>query len=534
MRVIVNAVEIWDETVVNRYTIYFIIIVLLWIVARWLTKNRWYAEIWPSWLSELTQKYLRRFVYLDNNKIEIYWTWRLIAIFEKWIATRTEMLWMTFVDFARQITRIIFLLLYVFFLDRRYWIWFAILIWSVIVVYIITQTKANAFRRIRREYYIEYMRDFVKVIMSKFEILQTWQLQHELDRFENQFPRWYRVNKKIETLRFTSEWFSVVMIDWLRVFAIISVMYWTVLWKIWLWEFVALISILVILDNMTRDISRFYIDMTAKYITVEKMWNLVDWIDNISWYENGNNFWYKWWDVSIKNMTYAYDWSNVFSSFSLDIQWWKRTALVWVSGSGKSTLVKLIAGYLRPDSGSIIIDGQDLTEVSLKSYYKHIGYLTQEPSVFDGTVIENLTYAIDGDVDTHKLDEAIQNAKCEFVYDFPDGLETEIGEKWIRLSGWQRQRLAIAKIFLKDPEIIILDEPTSALDSFSEEAITEAMHNLFEWRTVIIIAHRLQTVKAADDIILLEDGKIVERGTHDELVASWGQYAKMLELQSWF
>jgi len=129
---------------------------------------------------------------------------------------------------------------------------------------------------------------------------------------------------------------------------------------------------------------------------------------------------------------------------------------------------------------------------------------------------------------------AIKYAKCEFVYDFADGLDTEIGERWIMLSGGQRQRLAIAKIFIKDPEIIILDEPTSALDSFSEEWITEAMHNLFDGRTVIIIAHRLQTVKQADDIILLDQGKVVERGTHDELVKKCGQYAKMLELQSWF
>ena len=121
-----------------------------------------------------------------------------------------------------------------------------------------------------------------------------------------------------------------------------------------------------------------------------------------------------------------------------------------------------------------------------------------------------------------------------FVYDFPNGLETEIWEKWIRLSWGQRQRLAIAKIFLKNPKIIILDEPTSALDSFSEEQITIAMHNLFKWRTVIIIAHRLQTVKSADDIILIEDGKVKERWTHASLVRKKWIYKKMLDLQSWF
>ena len=284
----------------------------------------------------------------------------------------------------------------------------------------------------------------------------------------------------------------------------------------------------------------------------------------IEWYETWESFVYQNWLVEIKNLTYGYTKSlPIFSNFSLTLKWWKKTALVGVSWSGKSTLVKLIAGYLRADRGSINIDWQDLSDVSLKSYYPHIGYLTQEPSVFDGTIRENLLYAVSTEEESpraplwergesideyspsfpkrglggdlqDRMEEAIKLSQCGFIYEFPDGLETEIWERGIRLSGWQRQRLAIAKIFLKNPGIIILDEPTSALDSFSEEAITQAMHSLFENRTVIIIAHRLQTVKAADEIILLQQWVVEERGTHEELVRLWGQYTKMLELQTGF
>jgi len=147
---------------------------------------------------------------------------------------------------------------------------------------------------------------------------------------------------------------------------------------------------------------------------------------------------------------------------------------------------------------------------------------------------DNLFYATENTVSEEDLDIIIKQSKCEFIYDLPSGIDTEIGERGVRLSWWQRQRLAIAKIFLKDPKIIILDEPTSALDSFSEEAITQAMNNLFKWRTVIIIAHRLQTVKHADDILVIEDWKIIERWNHNNLVALWWAYATMLELQSWF
>ena len=244
--------------------------------------------------------------------------------------------------------------------------------------------------------------------------------------------------------------------------------------------------------------------------------------------------------------------------------------------------MKLIAWYLHPLSGDILVDGQALPtpqnchsechpelakepgwvtsselidsstslqlvsewqHISLQSYYPHIWYLTQEPSVFDGTVWENLTYGIsqekeEGQVTDkelqQKIDRIIKLARCEFIYEFKDWLQTEIGEKGVRLSWGQRQRLAIAKIMLKDPEIILLDEPTSALDSENEEMVTQALNELFKGKTVIVIAHRLQTVKHADQILYIDGGQIIESWTHSQLLAMQGHYYKMVELQSWF
>lgn len=180
--------------------------------------------------------------------------------------------------------------------------------------------------------------------------------------------------------------------------------------------------------------------------------------------------------------------------------------------------MKLLAGYMRPTNGTLMIDNQNITKIRLDSYYPHIGYLTQEPSVFDGTIEENLLYGARGKITKEKMQKAIELAECQFIYELEDGIKTEIGERGVRLSGGQKQRLAIAKIFLKDPEIILLDEPTAALDSYSEQKVAKAFEHLFEGRTVIVIAHRLQTVKSADDIIVLEKGKVVERGTHKELL----------------
>lgn len=178
-----------------------------------------------------------------------------------------------------------------------------------------------------------------------------------------------------------------------------------------------------------------------------------------------------------------------------------------------------------------MVDGQDLSETDLRSYGSSVAYLTQDPPVFDGTVRENLAYAKPDATDA-EMETALRHAQCEFVFSFPNGMDTEIGDRGVSLSGGQKQRLAMAKVFLKDPEIVILDEPTSALDSFSEAKVSAAIHELFRDRTAIIIAHRLQTVMECDEIVVMADGKIVERGTHSELKEKEGPYRSMLDLQS--
>lgn len=278
-------------------------------------------------------------------------------------------------------------------------------------------------------------------------------------------------------------------------------------------------------------------------IHIEKLRETFDKMPPLVGYETWASFILKQWTIELRDVSFGYNnqaaenekHSAVFTHFSLTIPAKQKIAFVWPSWGGKTTLVKLIAGYLRPTAGTILIDGQDLTTVSLKSYYPHIGYLTQDSSVFDGTIRENLEYGVWWPNEAKQSIETVLTlSKCERVYDLPNGLDTEIGERGILLSGWQRQRLAIAKLMLKNPSIIILDEPTSALDSENEEAVTESLNALFAWRTVIIIAHRLQTVKNADAIVLINNGQIIEQWTHTSLMTQQGKYFKMVELQSGF
>jgi len=207
-------------------------------------------------------------------------------------------------------------------------------------------------------------------------------------------------------------------------------------------------------------------------------------------------------------------------------------ALVGSSGSGKSTIAGLSATFLNPKSGKITIDGEDLSKVKLKSFRKHLGVVLQDEFLFEGTIRENIMFPRPNATET-QLQAAVKAAYVnEFTDRFDEGLETLIGERGVKLSGGQRQRIAIARAILADPKIIILDEATSNLDTESEALIQKSLAELTKNRTTIVIAHRLSTIRKADQILVIENGKIAERGNHDALIASKGRYFDLYTYQA--
>ena len=207
------------------------------------------------------------------------------------------------------------------------------------------------------------------------------------------------------------------------------------------------------------------------------------------------------------------------------------TALVGPSGAGKSTIIGLVAAFYRPTEGSILVDGKDLSRVRLSDYRAQIGVVFQDNFLFDGSVFENIAYSRP-DAPREAVLRAAAIARCdEFIEKLPNQYDTIVGERGVKLSGGQRQRVAIARAILADPRILILDEATSSLDSESEALIQEGLAELMKGRTTFVIAHRLSTIRRADAILVVEGGRIVERGRHEELLARGGRYADLYNRQ---
>jgi len=531
----VNFLELWNKEKFLHYIIVYFVIFIIYLILRWFTKNWAWSEMFFENIRVLQSKYMSKFLHLDNNDIEKIGSGKLVST----INTGIE----SWADWVRQVLDasidIVLSLWFTAFMIYQMWTWYFggflfLTIFVVLLMQIIIK-KSFSIRKKRIILWHERTRKLVKIIMSKFEILINHKWFTEITLLNDNVKDQKSLNRKQNNYRYLSSLIPQLMVFCLRILVFFVVWYWVFSGDYSLSQFVVLMAVVAYADSVFWQFRVVLKNHAKAWPKIERMRELFDNTPDMKWVNEGKKFVFKKWDIRFENLNYDYSENKVFKDLNLEIKWGKKTALVGISGGWKSTIVKLIAWYLHPDGWKLWIDGQDMSKIALKSYYKHIGYLTQDPSVFDGTIQENLSYALKKLPNEKDIKHILKLAKCDFVFDLPNGLDTEIGERWVRLSGGQKQRLAIAKIFLKDPEIILLDEPTSALDSVSEQKITEALHNLFENRTVIVIAHRLQTVKASDEIIVIWNGEILERWNHNSLKnIEGGVYAEMFNLQTRF
>lgn len=300
-------------------------------------------------------------------------------------------------------------------------------------------------------------------------------------------------------------------------------------------EFIAFIAIFSQLIPPAKNLTTAYYNIQKGLASSERIYSILDAPilvkekENAEAIENFNTA------VQYRNVSFAYrkeEEATVLKNIDLEIKRGKTIALVGQSGSGKTTLADMLPRYYDPGNGGIYIDGKDLRDLKLKDLRKLIGVVTQESILFNETVFNNIALGSE----KASMEAVIEAAKVanahEFIMQLPDGYHTSIGDRGGKLSGGQRQRLSIARAVLKNPPILILDEATSALDTESERLVQDALYKLMQQRTTLVIAHRLSTIVHADEIIVMQKGEIVERGTHQELLAAAGYYKKLYELQS--
>jgi ATP-binding cassette subfamily B protein len=385
-------------------------------------KIEWYTSNYVS------AKYLKLFIELDNNFIESLWTGKLIAIIREWVDRWGLLLWQA-IEVCMRLT---IALLFGAYIVAQINLYYALILLGVFTIFFLISRFFNTwlfpYRRRRQLNRVDISRSMVKVLMSKNEILQNNSIDEHNQEISALFDKDIQINQDMGTYRTLLVRNSPLGIS-LILLAIYS-LYWpkVLSWNIELNVLVWLTGSMIVIQRIVTDSILSYIDFTKEFIKVETLWEIFDTAPRLAGYHTWSSFTPKKKPIIIKDITYGYNENNVFEHFSLTIEPWKKTALVWESGGGKTTLMKLIAGYLHPDEWYISVLWNRLDETALKTYYPHIGYLTQEPSVFDGTIRENLLSAVSLTRENVPLENTSNRG------------EWKAGHGLLRTSQWQKPR----------------------------------------------------------------------------------------------
>ncbi|WHA09773.1 ABC transporter ATP-binding protein [Enterococcus montenegrensis] len=290
-------------------------------------------------------------------------------------------------------------------------------------------------------------------------------------------------------------------------------------------------SLLGRLYNPVTQLSNIQVDLMRSFALFERIFEYMDITPTIQNTPQAKDLTISRGEVLFTAVDFRYEENEVLNNINLQILPGETLALVGPSGAGKSTLTHLLTRLYDPTSGTVTIDNQNIKDVTFTSLRQNIGVVSQETFLFNGSIYDNLLYANEN----ASKAEVIAATKAAYIHDFimtlPNGYDTVVGNRGIKLSGGEKQRIAIARIILKNPQILILDEATSALDAISEYYVQKAMDNLMQNRTSIVIAHRLSTIANADQIAVMEHGQIIEQGEHNKLMSKNGLYAKLYQTQ---
>lgn len=424
------------------------------------------------------------------------------------------------------------LLFALFFLDARL-ITYILLIMPVLVFFLSSVSKGIRKYSIFGIEQLEKMTSTVKESLDGVRTIQAFGLENRMEaRLKKQGHDFIGMRKKIHAL---IESMGPIT-EFIATFLILGVMYYFSN-KISKEEASAgvLVGFIAALMQMNEPIKKFqeaYVRIQETRVAAARIFHMLDEKSEVPEYEDSSDFPQTWDAIEYKNVDFAYLDENLISNFNLTVKRGQIVAFVGESGSGKSTLANLLGRFYDPKAGEIQIGGRNIQKIKLAELRRNIGLVSQDVFLFSDTVENNIR----GDRQDIAFAEIEKSAKAAYAHDFimrlPQQYQTQTGERGNLLSGGEKQRVGIARALLKDAPILILDEATSALDSVSEEQVQKGLETLMKGRTTFVIAHRLTTVQNADIILVLNKGKIVEQGTHQELIVKQGEYRRLFETQT--
>lgn len=536
---IIKIIIDWYQNPWNKpyFFIAFILFAIFSLLDPILTKFSWwwYTYFETKAIRLKTKLFLTKILQKDTATYVDLGTGKILKKLSSWIEAEMALLKWLFKVFSVVVIRLTIVI--VAFSIKIPFMILVLIFWLFILAIIlrITSKKVVPLYEVIKDINEESGAKETTIIMEKQTINLSNKNEYEVNSLSN-------ISKPLDILKWKADFWNSIWYEWIYLlFRVAEIGSYVMIGRLILtqqatyWDIMMYVALIWQLRWPIESIWEMYAERrknTARYKSLQGLINTPT-----SIVDGKNTYKYEMWNIEVNDINFSYkEWKNIFKSFSVKIIWWKTTALVWHSWSWKSTLIKLLLRLYDVSSGEIFYDWQSLPSLKKETLYEQIAYLTQEPAIFDGTIRDNLSYAFSKNelMTDSAIWSALEKAAISsFVKELPLWLDTQLGEKWVKLSWGEKQRLAIARVFLKDPRILILDEPTSALDSISENVITHSLQELMQNRTVIIIAHRLQTVMHADNIIVLHDGNIVQQGKHMDLIKEDGIYKTLVDLQSW-
>jgi ATP-binding cassette subfamily B protein len=418
----------------------------------------------------------------------------------------------------------------------NYGIWFAVITGLSITIYISYSIKATNWRT-------EYIRAANKADSSSntraIDSLLNYETvkyftneEYEANAYDHQLAQWEKAKTQNRLSLFALNGGQALIISLAMTSMLALAAYQVTYEKMTLGDFVLVNAFMMQLFIPLNFLGFVYREIKGSLANIEHMFGLLLKKPKVEDIENAEELELLKGEVSFENVSFAYDDKRpILKNVSFNIKSGQKVAIVGESGSGKSTLVKLLFRFYDCKSGKISIDGQPINEVTQYSLRKCIGIVPQDTVLFNDTLFENIRYGAPSS-NTKEVEKAIELSHLsEFINSLPDGYETEVGERGLKLSGGEKQRVAIARTILKNPAVLVFDEATSSLDSYAEQAILKAIKAVAKDHTSLVIAHRLSTITDADVIIVLKQGEIVEQGNHQTLIDLQGHYQKMWQLQ---